>query len=310
MVFTEEYFQGEERGGFYVKPLMKHVWAAQLEILSEIDRICKKHQIQYFAYYGTLLGAVRHQGYIPWDDDMDLGMIRKDYEIFRSYAGTELPEGWFLLETQPTVIRIMNSDRIRTDQEFLDRFHGCPYMMGVDVFCWDSVPQDKKEEKTAVDLFWSIAYLAVYWDEFDEDGRQIWEAAREAGVRNIETITGYHFDWNRPMKEQLAYLADKVASLYWDDGCKEVTRPFLLHERSDYRIPRSCIEKTIEVPYENTKIPIPEQYDLLLRLDYGDSYMTPMRDYSHSYPFFQDQVNALRMRYQECGKEMPECFKW
>ncbi len=310
MVFTEEYFQGEERDGFYVKPLMKRVWAAQLEILKVIEEICKKYQIKYFAYSGTLLGAVRHQGYIPWDDDMDIGMLRGDYDRFCQYARSELPEGWFLLETQPTMIRVMNSDTIRVDQEFLDQFYGCPYMMGVDIFCWDSVPQDRKTEQIVVNLFWGIAYLAVYWDEYKESEKCAWEEAREAGVKNIENMTGYHFDWNQPMKEQLAYLADRVMAMYWDEQCEEVSRTFILHERPDFRIPKSCLDKIIEVPFENTTIPIPEGYDLLLRLDYGDDYMTPMKDDFHSYPFFKNQVDALRERYKKRGEILPKCFAW
>lgn len=310
MVFAEDYFQGEEREGFYVQPLMKRTWAAQLEILEEIDRICKKHEIKYFAYYGTLLGAVRHYGFIPWDDDLDLGMLRGDYERFRHYAEKELPEGWFLLGTQPTVLRVMNTDRIRVDQEFLDRFHGCPYMMGVDIFCWDSVLEDEKEQKAVTNLFWSIAYLAVYWDEFEEGDRQAWTEAREAGVRAVEKMTGCHFDWNRPLKEQLAYLADQVMAMYWKEDCREVTRTFLLHERPDYRIQRRCVGEMTEAPYENMVIPVPKEYDPLLRLDYGDGYMTPVRDYAHSYPFFKDQIEALRMQYENRGETMPAYFEW
>lgn len=310
MVFTEDYFQGEERDGFYVQPVMKHVWAAQMEILEEIDRICKNHQIKYFAYGGTLLGAIRHHGYIPWDDDMDLGMLREDYEKFRHYTETELPDGWFVLDTQPTVIRIMNTNMIRVDQEFLERFHGCPYIMGVDIFCWDCVPKDKKEEEIVTNLFWSIAYLAVYWDEFDEEGRQAWEEARKEGVRGIENITGYHFDWNQPLKEQLSYLADRVLAMYWNEEYEEVTRTFILHEQPDYRISRCCFDEMTEVPYENMMIPVPRMYDALLKLDYGEHYMTPIRDYIHSYPFFKDQIKALRTQYENRGESMPEQFEW
>lgn len=68
----------------------------ECEILQIIDSICRAHHLTYFAIGGTALGAVRHQGFIPWDDDIDLGMPRKDYEAFLKYAETELPEGFHL----------------------------------------------------------------------------------------------------------------------------------------------------------------------------------------------------------------------
>ena len=66
------------------------------QILCEIDRICKKHRIPYFLAGGTLLGAVRHQGFIPWDDDLDVMMLRHDYERFLAVAQAELPPQLFL----------------------------------------------------------------------------------------------------------------------------------------------------------------------------------------------------------------------
>ena len=93
MKFDNSYFDGETREDFYIRPMIKRAWAAQMEILEEIDRICKKHGITYFAEWGTLLGTVRHKGFIPWDDDLDIGMKREDYDRFMHYAPKELSGG-------------------------------------------------------------------------------------------------------------------------------------------------------------------------------------------------------------------------
>ena len=91
------YYEDEVRDGFYISSMMKRAWAASIEVLEVVDRICKKHNIKYFAEAGTLLGAVRHKGFIPWDDDLDIAMLRDEYERFLSIVEEELPDDYFLL---------------------------------------------------------------------------------------------------------------------------------------------------------------------------------------------------------------------
>lgn len=124
--FPENYFRGEEREGFYVEEMMKRAWAAQLKVLEEIECICKKYNLTYFADSGTLLGAVRHQGFIPWDDDIDIAMKPADYRRFLQVAEQEMPSGWKLLslythdEYTEVFARMVNSNRINCSQEWLD----------------------------------------------------------------------------------------------------------------------------------------------------------------------------------------------
>lgn len=93
-MMDSKFLEDEIRDGFYIPTLGKRAWAAELIVLQEVDRICSKHHIKYFAAYGTLLGAIRHHGFIPWDDDMDIMMLRKDYEKFCKVAKEELPDGF------------------------------------------------------------------------------------------------------------------------------------------------------------------------------------------------------------------------
>nr|MCR4758159.1 LicD family protein [Butyrivibrio sp.] len=86
LTFSEEWFKDEAREGFFVPEMMKRFWAAQLVVLSEIDKICKRHDIKWYADMGTLIGTIRHKGYIPWDDDFDISMLRDDWERFFKYA--------------------------------------------------------------------------------------------------------------------------------------------------------------------------------------------------------------------------------
>ena len=138
--FAEAFFEDEVREGFFVPTMMKRYWAAQLKVLSVIAGICKRHGINWFADYGTLMGAVRHGGYIPWDDDLDICMLRSDYARFFEAAKGELPEGYVImtLDEQPEYRelfgRISNSHAIDFSDRHMEEFYGCPYSVGVDIF--------------------------------------------------------------------------------------------------------------------------------------------------------------------------------
>ena len=87
-----EFYKEEIRCGYTVDEKTKRVWAVQLEMLDEVERICKANGLKYFADSGTLIGAIRHEGYIPWDDDIDLVMLREDYDKFVQIAPKWLKE--------------------------------------------------------------------------------------------------------------------------------------------------------------------------------------------------------------------------
>jgi len=94
MKIPDSFLLDEVRCGFMVPAPIKQAWAAELEVLAEIDRVCRKHNIKYFADWGTLLGAVRHGGFIPWDDDLDIVMKREDYDKFMTVARFDMDEGF------------------------------------------------------------------------------------------------------------------------------------------------------------------------------------------------------------------------
>lgn len=91
--FQEEFFEQEIRDGFYISSTMKRVWAAEMEVLQKVAEICDRHNIVWYAAYGTLLGAIRHEGFVPWDDDIDIWVKRNDYNRLINILPVELPPG-------------------------------------------------------------------------------------------------------------------------------------------------------------------------------------------------------------------------
>lgn len=127
---------------------LRQLQMIELELLLEVDRIAKKHDIPYRIIAGTMLGAVRHGGFIPWDDDADVAMLREDYERFREACRTELdPEKYYFQDHKTTEgyrwgygkLRRKNTLFLREHQEHM------PYEQGVfiDVFPMDPVPQSQ-----------------------------------------------------------------------------------------------------------------------------------------------------------------------
>lgn len=152
MEFSREFFYDEVQDGFYVPALMKRSWGAQLEILSEIDRICKKWDISYYMAYGSLLGAIRHRGFIPWDDDIDIMMFRRDYDKFRQLVQEELSEDMFFASMETDLNRENLTAAICVNPIFLSsrklrKFHEFPYSTAIDIFVLDELSGDEEDEK-------------------------------------------------------------------------------------------------------------------------------------------------------------------
>ena len=95
-ILVEDIDRDEIRSGILVTSHRKKLWNVQLNLIKEFDRICRKHNLRWFAYAGTLLGAVRHKGYIPWDDDVDVVMLRPEYEKFRRIIASEIKPPYLL----------------------------------------------------------------------------------------------------------------------------------------------------------------------------------------------------------------------
>ena len=152
LIYPPDYFEPEEREGFYVSGMMKRYWAAQIKVLAEIAAVCDRHGIRWFADCGTLIGAVRHGGYIPWDDDLDICMLREDWFAFARVAQEELPNGYFVKtmhtdsEYEDNLMRIISNKNMDFSEEYLAEHYNCPYSVGVDIFPLDGIYEDEAEE--------------------------------------------------------------------------------------------------------------------------------------------------------------------
>lgn len=294
--FSEEYFKGEEREGFYVEEMMKRAWAAQIEVLEIIDRICKEHQIQYFADWGTLLGAIRHKGFIPWDDDIDIVMKRNDYNRFLRIFNEECPEGCFLLsiyaneEYSEIFARVVNSNHVNCTEEYLKRWHGCPYAVGVDIFPLDKLPTDKEEESIQCNLLRILLKSAYSNDESEET------------IKAIEELCGVKIDRKKDIRHQLLRVAEGVMQMYNDDG-GDYTELIYYIKNPKRRMKPEYYSESIYVPFETSTISVPKEYDAVLRKMYGN-YEVAQRWLEHDYPFYKKQQEIVEQKMSTESKSL------
>ncbi|MFI3254577.1 MAG: LicD family protein [Eubacteriales bacterium] len=125
--------------------LLRKLQLCELEILREFVRICTKYELRYFLVGGTLLGAVRHQGFIPWDDDIDVAMLREDYDEFAKIAQVEFGETYFYQDYNTDPHYFLSYAKIRKNgtEVYEERFKNSQFHKGVfiDIFPLDYCPK-------------------------------------------------------------------------------------------------------------------------------------------------------------------------
>lgn len=231
-----------------------------LEMAKYIDEICQKNGIEYFLLYGTCLGAVRHEGFIPWDDDFDIGMTYDNYLKFIKVCEEQLDEDSYFLQTPDneknyylsfSKVRDLNTTLIENYNQNIDMCR-CVY---IDVFPLVGYPTKKIQQKIfEISRAFNIsANINVINNKFLYLIFKI--IITLCGKKNIMKITKKYctkFDIEK---------CDYICSVFDGDG---VNRNLFKKE---------WFQSIKYVPFEDTKLPIPERSDLILKQGYGD-YMT------------------------------------
>lgn len=306
MQFPEDYFQDEYRCDFLVPEMMKRAWAAQIEILEVIIDICNRHHLQYFAEYGTLLGAVRHHGFVPWDDDIDISLKRADYNKLIQILPQELPEGLALIGMYGTAKHLQDAapagqSAVSTVparwkfQDFLKRFHGFPYrLVNVELFPLDYIPRDKDLADIQKLIIHNITVLLRDWDTYDKE-------ELEKRIQNVEELCDIKVARNENIKNTLWRLSDSVSSMYQEDEADELAYypAWIAHEPNHFK--KEWYDEVIYLPFEVMEIAVPKHYDEILTHEYGDYHRVVKSNAWHDYPFYAGQEKRLKKDLEKHG---------
>ncbi len=304
MIFPHSFYEDEIRCDFLIPSMVKRTWAAQLEILSDVDRACRENGMEYFAEWGTLLGAVRHAGFIPWDDDLDICMKRSDYNRFIENVHSLMSSDHSIVnyrsnrEFKQMLSRIVSSDHYRFDPEYMHKYSGFPIALGIDIFPLDFLTGDdeyEKEREERANLVYDAVNEIAY---FGTDPANISDH-----IKKIESRCNIKLDKKGDILTQLRELLEKIFSEVEEKDAKYITLYPLWMNKHQYVFPVEAYRNSIRLPFENTTVPVPVFYDEILRKKYGSSYMTPVRSGgAHEYPYFEQHVNILREHF---GYEWP-----
>jgi len=288
------YLEDQVKDGYYVDSMMRCCWAAQLEVLEIIDAICEKHDIKYFADWGSMLGAVRHQGIIPWDDDVDITMKRADYNKFLKVAEKELPEGYHIMnycnddDYWDVMSRVVNSQYICMDHDFLERYHYFPFSTGIDIFPMDFIPTSKGEAEVLGKLANEVKGIADTYGE----GLLTEEEFQEA-LDYLEVLCNMKIERTGNVRARLYDILVSLYSIYTEEESEELALMYFWLENGSHAYPKKYYADTIRLPFEQTTILVSSAYDTLLRRKYGD-YMKMVRaGGTHDYPYYNKQIEII-----------------
>lgn len=320
--FRDEFFDQEIREGFYIDETMKRVWSAQLEVLQVIAEICDRHGLQWFAVFGTLLGAIRHEGFVPWDDDMDIGMMREDYMKFLKVLPEELPKGFkYFSPMSPDGYTeyhsvVLSGNTVNISPEWLERFHGCPFSVGIDVFPFDYLPRNEGERKVqknlfdmvcrAVQMIKNLTDPTVEKNEFTEKEDEIYEKELMEALDALKEYCRFRVNEEAVRNKQweklygpLWKLGNELAMMYGEEEADEIVMysDYASWERKRY--PKEWFSEIYAATYEDFMIPVPCGYDGFLKTIYGDYLRRVRAKAMHEYPYYARQLRMVREKVKQ-----------
>ena len=264
----------EIRHNYTISSDMKKVWAVEIDLLNEFMTVCKKHNLRFYAAGGTILGAIRHGGMVPWDDDIDVMMLREEYEKLCKIAPSEFTHPYFF-QTEETDkgsyrghAQLRNSETTGILKTELSDKKTINQGIFIDIFPLDNVPDDIALRKAYIDK--AMKTKALY--------KKYLKCSLPYHFRFRKNIVILIIDFliNRLTPHATAVsktnkfyrMFEEWVTSYNHIKTKEVVMSPFYIDRWIYE--RSDLSEMVYKPFEMLSIPVPVGYEQMLNVTYGE----------------------------------------
>ena len=265
-----DFYNEEIRSGYTVSSVLKKIWAVELDLLHAFITVCEEHNLSYFLDGGTLLGAVRHKGFIPWDDDIDVIMPREDYDKLFEIANTVFKPPYFFQTTisENGFFRTHAQLRNSNTTGFIDIDKNKNVNKGIflDIFPLDGIPNSRFKQWLLRKRIEIQKKILAY--EYDMDYVKL----PLKGKINFKLI---HFFFSiYPFKRFYNYFNHKTLAKYSNKET-DLVGDLSLKWRENVHWKREWFDGYIYMDFENIKARVPLFYKEILNRQYGDFMKIP-----------------------------------
>ena len=274
--------------GYEVSARMKRIWAMELDMVRRFVEVCQEHHLRYWMMGGTLLGAVRHKGFIPWDNDIDLAMPRKDYNKLLE-IGTDAFKSPLFFQTPVTeesrfyrtFVKIRNGNGTAATREDYESGINCGVF--IDVFCLDEIPDSPWLRKMYFRRLNEISKMQRF-----ALGKQLQKGFIKHIEHSLQRFV-YRFIYRSPDTSTLFRIYHKAAGSFAGKNCRNIAHiDFGYHEKFIWN--KKDWEEIIQLDFEDLKLNAPKGYDAILRRQFGDYLKFPDDKSTHVYFDFDPDV--------------------
>ena len=244
----------------------------QYEILCELDRICKKNNMNYYLDAGTLLGAVRHHGFIPWDDDIDVGMLRKDYNKFVEIVEKELNDKYFFQDYKTDEyfggvygkIRIKNTKYIEKVCKNIKAKDG----IFIDIFPFDNISANEKQSKKDFLKVVTLRVMLLLKNNYIVETNTFTKKIEKLALKFLSLFIS---------KKSIIKKINKITNKYNDQDTEYIAN-FSTTYFNKTRYKKEWFMDTVLLNFEEGKFLCPKNYDAYLKYLYNDYMQLPPED--------------------------------